>query len=639
MRLRAVYWIWVLGLMAPVQGLANDEEPAGASEAQAQKTEDAKKAEEKTAESPIQRLAEMRIDQFVVPARMINLPIPGRTRTLQDILEQCEEWSKDKKIGAVLLDLDLVALSLPDIEELRMGVARLKKADKKVLAYLNGGGPNAYLLACGADEIVIAPTSAVIIPGIGWLFPFMKGYFQMIGLEFEVITAGRYKYPGFVNRREPSPYFEEEFEAILTSWFGDYKGIIANGRGLSDEVVSQAIDIALFDADQALQRGLVDTVAYYDEYRDRVLLRNKMKRHKDREHDLADVNSIQDFMELINETLEKAAEARKAVGPKIAVLHARGPIIDMNLGAGFSSMMICRDDFAKVVDELRKNSSIKAVVMRVDSPGGSGYASDVIWKHLRQLGETKPLVVSMGSVAGSGGYYISCPARRIFAQPTTITGSIGVLGIFPSAWSMFNRMDYELAEMRRGARSLLGAPNRDLSPTDRDFIQRFMDDFYSIFIDRVAQTRKIPEAEVRKIAEGRIYTGRQALELGLVDELGGLAEAIQSARQMANIPPSAELKIVHYPRPGSLGEIFESFSMMGVSNAMELFQQGVSAAPPVSFQQQLELFSSRVQPLCWMAVPQFCEPMWLAHEPLGGWPRPEPVQVFNPAAGLPGNGR
>ena len=600
------HWATSLLLMLVVAFPALAEEGMGNQDADKETTES--KLAAKPAESPISQLAELRIDEFVVPARVVNLPLPGRTRTLQDVLDRMKEWSKEDKIGAILLDVGDVYLSLSDIEELRGGVAELKKADKKVMAFFNSGSPEAYLLACAADEIALPPSGALAIPGIGRLFPFMKGYYQMLGLEYEVITSGRYKYPGFVNRREPDKYFSEEFGAILDSWFADYKSIIAEGRGLSPDDVSKVVDIAVFNATQAQQRGLVDTLAYYDEYRDRLLKRDKMKRYKSEERGLADVNSIQDFVELINRELKRAEESRKAVGPKIAVLHARGPIIDYSLGAGFASQFICRDDFVKVVDELRKNKSIKAVVMRVDSPGGSGYASDVIWKQLRRLDEAKPLVVSMGSVAGSGGYYISCPGRRIFAQPTTITGSIGVLGIFQSAWSQFNRRDYELAEMKRGARSMLGYPHRTLSKQDRAFIQDFIDDFYDIFIERVAGTRKIPAEQVRKIAEGRIYTGRQALELALVDELGGLEEAIQSARTLAEIPPSAELKIVHYPRGASLGELFESLSPTGVERALETLAKAGAGARPVTFEQQLRIFSRRPQALCWMAVPEFYRP-------------------------------
>ena len=568
-----------------------------------------KEVAKKTEESPIQKLAELRLDEYVVPARMINLPIPGKTRTLQDILDRLEEWSKDDKIGAVLLDVGFLGLSLPDVEELRTGIERLKQTDKKVVAFLNAVTPGGYLLACAADEIAMAPTSALMIPGLGGVVPFMKGHYQMRGLEFDVITAGKYKYPGILTARQPNKYFLEEYNTIFDSLFGDYKRMIAEGRNLSMEEVHKAINIALFDANQAQQRGLVDTLAYYDEYREQVLRREKMKRHRGDDRGLADVNSLQDLFEVVNEALQEAADAQKAVGPKIAVLHARGPIVDFNMGAGFASSLICRDDFSKVVDELRKNKSIKAVVMRIDSPGGSGYASDVIWQKLRKLDEVKPLVVSQGRVAGSGGYYLSCPGRRIFAQPTTITGSIGVLGIFQCAWSMYNRLDYELYPMERGARSLLGSPTRELSKKDRNFIQKYMDDFYDIFIDRVAVTRKMPASEVRKIAGGRIWSGRDALEIGLVDELGGLPEAIESARELANIPPSAELKIVHYPRPGSLGEIFESISGVSTAQMIESFSKGINAAKPITMEQQLMMFSRQLQPLCWMPLPDVIQPL------------------------------
>ncbi|MCH7924270.1 MAG: signal peptide peptidase SppA [Planctomycetes bacterium] len=621
---RGIVWVLLLGLAMPAYGLDEKKDEGAKKGTTAAEKVDAK-GKEKKKESPILRLAELRLDQHLVPARMINLPLPGKTKTLQDVLDRMEKWSEDEKIGAVLLDLSLVRLSMPDVEELRAGIGRMQEAGKKVMAFLNGGTPQAYLLAAAADEIAMAPTGAIMLPGVGRVFPFMKGHYQMLGLEFDVITAGRFKYPGFITSREPSKYFEEEFNTILDSWIGDYMLMIGRGRNLSPDAVKKIVDTALFDASSAQQHGLVDTLAYLDEYRSRILRREKMKRMRGQDDGLANVNSIQDFFEIVNEAMQKAQEARKAVGPKIAVLHARGPIVDISLGAGFASSIICRDDFVKVLDELRKNKSIKAVVMRVDSPGGSGYASDVIWKKLRELDEEKPLVVSMGTVAGSGGYYIACPARRIFALPTTITGSIGVLGIFRCAQSAFNRMDYELLEMKRGQRSLLGSPHRELEKKDRDFIQDYINDFYTVFIDRVATTRKIPASEVRKIAEGRIYTGRQALEVGLVDELGGIAEAIEAARRMANIPPSAELKIVHYPRAASFGEIFESFSSVGLGQVMQMFSQGVTAAPTVTFDQQLLIMSQRIQPLCWMAVPDFYGPQALWRNPLAG-----PVGVAQP---------
>ncbi len=610
-------WLILFGLIAPVW--ASEPEPEKKDEQKSlaeekdkdkekSKDKDADKSKEKSdAESPIKRLVEMKLDEYVVPARAINLPLPGRTRTVQDVLDRLEEWQKDDKVGGVLLDVGGLALSLPDVEELRAGVERVRNSGKKVTAYFNDGSPNAYLLACAADEVVLAPTGGVSLPGVGSVFPFLKGHYQMQGIEFDVITAGRFKYPGFMNEREPNQYFKEAYNAILDGWIEDYKNIIMTSRKLSREAVDDIVNTAMFDANDSLQRGLADHLAYYDECRDRILRRDKLKKYQGFERSLADVNSLQDFMEMINDEMRQQEDARKAVGPKIAVLDARGPIIDQNLGAGMASQVISRDAFVEVVEELRKNKSIKAVVMRVDSPGGSGYASDVIWQQLRKLNEEKPLVVSMGRVAGSGGYYIACPARRIFAQPTTITGSIGVLGIFQMAQSALNRMDYELFEMKRGDRATLGSPHRAMDKDDRQFIQDYINDFYSIFVDRVATTRRLPAAEVRKIAEGRIYTGRQAKEIGLVDELGGLAEAINSARDFANIPASAELKIVHYPRSSSFGELFESLGAVNMEQAVNTFLQATAAAPVVPFDQQVLFFSQTTKPLCWMGMPSLEE--------------------------------
>jgi protease IV len=570
-------------------------------------TKEADKPKDKEAEKAkktptVKRLMVVKLDQFLIPARAINLPLPGRTKTVRDLLERFDKWTKDDEVGAVLLDLDGINLGLPDIEELRAGLVRLKASGKKINAFLNSGDDMGYLLACLADEVAIAPTGNVGLPGLGRIFPFMRGMYQLQGIEYEVITAGRFKYPGFMNAREPNKYFQQEMNEIFDCWYDDYVKFIVDGRKLSPEAVKGAIDVALFDAMEAKNRGLVDVVAYYDEYCDRVVKRSKFRKVADGESDFSNITSLNDVLNAWNAEVKRSKESYLAVGPKIAVLHARGPIIDMNLGAGFSSSLIMRDEFIKSIEEIRKNKTIQAVVLRIDSPGGSGYASDAIWKKLRELDEEKPLVVSMGTVAGSGGYYIACPARLIYAEPTTITGSIGVLAVLPNMASMLNRMDVNLMELKRGERSLFGSPHRDIAPNDREFLQKYLLDFYEIFLDRVAATRKMPKDEVRKIAEGRIYTGRQAIKIGLVDRLGTLQDAISAAREMANIPPSSEIKLVHYPRPSSIGELlFEGLG--GVSIAESMVLKGQQAAPVVSFDNQLQMFSRRPQPLCWMAMP------------------------------------
>jgi protease-4 len=583
--------VFVIASFCPLPVRAGDDD----------KDKNEKKQKKEDQPDPIRQLVEIRIDPFLVTARSINVPLPSRMKTIRDLMERMEKLGKDDSVGAILLDLDGLALPLPDVEELRTAITTFRKSEKKVHAFLNSGDPNGYLLGCCADEIAIAPSGILSLPGLGRLFPFMRGMYQTQGIEYDVITAGAFKYPGFVNQREPNKYFQQEFDEIMDSWFDDYVRMISEGRHLSTEKVREIIDIALFGAQEAQNQGLVDEICYYEDYRDRILRREKFKKGRGAESDLSKITSLQDLLTYFKKEVEKAQESYKAVGPKIAVLHARGPIVDANLGAGFSSMMIQRDPFVETIEEIRKNKTIRAVVLRIDSPGGSAYASDVIWRKLRELDEEKPLVVSMGSVAGSGGYYIACPGRLIFADPTTITGSIGVLAILANQASALNRMDVNLFEMKRGERSLLGAGHRDMLPQDRQLIQDYILKIYDQFLDRVAVGRKMPKTELLKIAGGRVYTGRQALKIGLVDRLGGLTEAIAAVREMADIPTSAEIKLVHYPRPSSLGELAESF--IGVTTAAGVVEMARSPVQQITFERQLQFFARHPQPLCWMAMP------------------------------------
>jgi len=596
----------VLFLTTAGPGLAQADEPKKGEEKKATtKPADDKSAAAKDKEpkpSPIQRLVEIKLDMFVVPARALNIPLPGRTQETRDLLERFEEYAKDSAVGGLLLNLDGMNLGLPDIEALRDGLADFRKSGKKVFAFMNSGDPMDYLLACQADEIAMAPTGSLMLPGLGRVFPFMRGMYQMQGIEYEVITAGRYKYPGFMNQREPNQYFIQEFNELLDSWFADYVRFIAEGRKIDADKVKEIIDIALFAAEESKNRGLVDVLAYYEDYHERLLRRFKFEKDRGRGSDFAQITSLNDLLSAWQKQVAEAQKSYTAVGPKIAVLHARGPIVDLSLGSGFSTQMIMRDQFVETIEQIRKNKTIRAVVLYVDSPGGSGYASDIIWRKLRELDEEKPLVVCMGSVAGSGGYYIACPGRLIFAEPTTITGSIGVLAILANQASALNRQDINVYEMKRGARALFGGGYRDMPPEDREFLQKHILDFYEVFLDRVAAGRKMPKDEVRKLAEGRIYTGRQALKIGLVDRLGGLKDAIAAVREMADIPPSAEVKLVHYPKPASIGELVESLA--GLSTVMGGMARTQMAAPRMTFDTQLQLFARQPRPLCWMAIPE-----------------------------------
>ncbi|MCA9256877.1 MAG: S49 family peptidase, partial [Phycisphaerales bacterium] len=348
-----------------------DDDADAGDDADASADDDEKSDASKEKKSPIKRLIEIRIDPFLVAARQLNVPLPGRVSTTQDLLDRFDKLAEDDEVGGILLDLDGVGLSTPDIEEIQRAIAKFRKSGKSVRSFLNSADPNGYLIAAGTDEIAMAPCGMIALPGMGRVFPFMRGMYQMQGIEFEVITAGAFKYPGYNTSREPNKYFIEEFEEIMDSLFDDYVKTIADGRGLTEAETKKIIDLALFQPEDAKNRKLVDVIAYYDDYRERILRREKFKKSDDDGSALARITSIQDLLTQITKEMKKAQDKYKEVGPKIAILHARGPIVDMNLGSGLSSSLIMRDAMVKTLEEIRKNKTIRAVVLHIDSPGGA----------------------------------------------------------------------------------------------------------------------------------------------------------------------------------------------------------------------------------------------------------------------------
>jgi protease-4 len=637
-------WLALVAFSAAPCVWADEPEPPADDEAVAETVEEeeepleAESAGETEEAEPVKMLAELTLDHNVISARMLNIPWTGRTRTFEDVRDTINVWAEQDDIGAVMLDITNFYLPLPEIEELRQGIDRIKKAGKKVYAHLNLCGPEGYLLACAADEICIAPAGVVLLPGIGRAFPFMQGHYQMLGVDYDVITAGRFKYPGFVNQREPNEYFLKEIGAMFDSWFEDYVRMVAEGRGMKPERVREFIDQAAARGANAIYLDLVDQQAFPEEYRDRILRRTGMKLRKAEQIDWSQINSLQDMLNLMSREWDRQKRAHEAIGPKIAVLTARGPFIDVSLGLAFANLAICRDDFIRTLDEIGQDKSIKGLVLRIDSPGGSGYCSSAIYQKLMEINATRPVVVSMGRVAASAGYHIACPARLIFAEPTTITASIGVLGIFPSNWSALNRADYNMYTIERGARSMLLSGYKPLSPEDRAFVQEVIDKSYGDFIDDVARGRGMATEQVRELAGGRVYTGRDAIKLGLVDRLGGIEDAIQAVRRLAGISAGTKVHVVHYPRYASLGEFIADASSVVTLLGLEaqqntdplarMLQLAEMPAEPLSAERQLKLLVKGPEPLYWMPLPDLHRMWHPYHESFEGL---NPVQEPTPA--------
>lgn len=633
-RSRWTLWLALLAFGAAPAVWADEPEAPAEDEAAAETVEQedeqagAEPAVETEEAEQVKMLAELILDHNVISARLLNIPWSGRTRTFQEIRNKINAWADQDEIGAVMLNITNFYLPLPEIEELREGIDRLKKAGKKVYAHLNLCGPEGYLLACAADQICIAPSGVVVLPGIGRAFPFMQGHYQMLGVEYDVITAGKYKYPGFLNQRGPNDFFLEEIGTMFDSWFEDYIKMVAEGRGITPEHVREFIDQAAVRGADAIYLDLVDHQAFPHEYRDRILRRTGMKLRQDELIDWSQINSVQDMLNLMSRGWDRQKQAHKAIGPKIAVVTARGPFIDISLGPAFANLAICRDDFIQTLEEIRRDKSIRGLVVRIDSPGGSGYCSRAIYQKLMEIDAVTPVVVSMGRVAASAGYHMACPARLIFAEPTTITASIGVLGILPSNWSALNRADFNMYSLERGARSMIMSGYRPLSSEDRAFVQDVINKSYDDFIDDVARGRGMAREQVRQLAGGRVYTGRDAIELGLVDRLGGVEDAIQAVRRLAGISGGTKVRIVHYPRFASLGEFIADagtavmlLGLQGQQNAdplSRMIQLAEMPAEPLSVERQIKLLSQGPEPLYWMPLPDLHRMWHPYHESFGG---------------------
>jgi protease-4 len=440
---------------------------------------------------------------------------------LVDLLYGLERAAEDKKIKGVFIELENTQFGFATATELRKGILKFKESGKFVIAYLKGEavGIKQYYLASTADEIYGFPSTMFDFGGLGAELMFFKGMFDKLDLEMQVIRGSDNDFKSAVE-----PYFLErmsdssrlQIERYLTSMWEDIRLQIATSRQLNVDELNTI-------ADSTLIRRMTDAVKYKliddTKYRDEVLAILVEKTG------VADVDKLQ-LTTLAKYATNKFENNQKIVEGKsnasIAVIVAEGGIATSGDG-------IASNKLTKVIRDARNDKNIKAIVLRVNSPGGSALASDEIWREIILTKEQKPVIVSMGDVAASGGYYIAAPANRIFAEPMTITGSIGVFGVIPYTGKMFeNKLGLSFDRVSTNARSVLSL-NKKLSPEEFAIVQEEVDFIYDEFLMRVAEGRGMTKEQVHRVARGRVWTGKDALAIGLVDELGGLRDAIAYA--------------------------------------------------------------------------------------------------------------
>jgi protease-4 len=451
---------------------------------------------------------------------------------LNDILKTLEKAKNDERIKGIYLDLTYIPAGLASIEEIRNKLIDFKSSGKFIICYSSAYSQKAYYIASVADKIYMNPQGGIEWKGLNSQVMFFKGALEKLGVEAQIFRHGQFKsaVEPFMNDHM-SEASKLQSITLLQSIWDDMCLKISKQRNISmDNLNMYADSLMVYNAETALKYGFIDGIMYYDE----VLKELKTKS--------GSVDKPAEFMININKYCDAKIKTEKNKSTnKIAVIFAEGDIVD----GSKADNNIAGDWMAGIIREAREDEDIKAVVIRVNSPGGSGLASEIIWREVKLTAEIKPVVISMGNLAASGGYYISCPANYIFAQPNTITGSIGVFGMIPNIEKLMNeKLGITVDGVGTNSNSDFGSIMRPFTPAEGEFIQRQVEDFYDVFLTRVSDGRKLTKAEVDSIGQGRVWSGLNAIEIGLIDEIGGLDNAVKKAKELAKIE---DYRIVEYP--------------------------------------------------------------------------------------------
>jgi len=440
-----------------------------------------------------------------------------------DYVRSIEAAAKDEKIKGIFLDLKGVNADLAIRQEIFEALKKFKESDKFIYAFSETYTQGDYHLAALADSIFLYPTGDFMFTGYASEPLFFKGMLDKLGVEVKLIRVGKYKGAGepFI-RENLSDENRYQIQSYLNSLYQSYLSDIADARKIpADTLWAIANELRIETPEQAISSGLIDGLAYRDE----VLTLLKTKTNA-KSIDKIKFVSVNDYASSL--TKEKATEKNR-----IAVVYAIGDIMS---GEG-DDQTIGSDRISSALRDARLDKNVKAVVLRVNSPGGSALASDVIWREMVLLKKAKkPVVVSMGALAASGGYYISIAADSIFAEPTTITGSIGVFGLLPNISPfMKDKLGLTFDRVTTGKYADIGTATRSMRADEEAIIQRMVNRIYEDFTNKVAGARNLPIDSVQNMAQGRVYTGAQAKSLGLVDQLGNLNDAIATAARMAKL--------------------------------------------------------------------------------------------------------
>src|SRR6201988_186122 len=471
----------------------------------------------------------------------------GPDQSLSDLVMQFKKAKVDKRIKAILLDVNLSGVGWGKAEEIRDAIADFRSSGKPVYAYIEFGLNKEYYIATACDKIIVPPPGELFINGLAADVMFFLGSLDKLGIYPDIYQIGKYKSAGDTfTQKQMTDAHREYINSLVDDLYNRYVNAIAQARHKSPEEVRALIDNAPYSATKAKEAGLIDETLYRDDAEKEF---KKLLGYKETDQ-FVPVRSS-DYRNVSPESLGLNQ------GERIAVIYASGDIgsgSSQNSPSGGQS--IGSDTVAKALNDAAADKSLKAIVLRVDSPGGSGLASDVIWHAVEAANQKKPVVVSMSDVAASGGYYISASATKIIAQPSTITGSIGVVAGKPVMRGFYDWLGISNEYVLRGKNAGMFRETEKFSDDERaKFEEWIKTTYYNDFVPKVAKGRKKDPQYVDSVGQGRVWTGAQAKDRGLVDEYGGLDKAIEVAKQLANIPADkgVERVILPYPRTFLMG--------------------------------------------------------------------------------------
>ncbi len=518
----------------------------------------------------------------------------GRNRvTLRTVLDTLEKARRDPRIVGIYLDgsrsSEESTTGFATLKEVRTALEKFRAAGKTIVTYNVEWNERDYYLSSVANKIVINPLGAMELNGLSSQPIFLAGALEKYGIGIQIIRVGKFKAavePLILTKL--SPENRQQTERLLGDVWGEWQSAVSKSRNVSPTKIQAIADNqGLLEADAARKSGFVDKVGYFDE----VLAELKQLTGSKAEDRTFEQISLTDYSEVSGKSLGVERRSKNHV----AVVYAEGDIVDGQGGVG----QVGGDRFARIFRRLQQDKAVKAIVLRVNSPGGSATASEIIQREIRLTGKTKPVIVSMGDVAASGGYWIATDANRIFAEPNTITGSIGVFGVLPNFQKIANNngITWDVVKTAKLADSQTVA--RPKSTQELAIYQNSVNRLYGLFLSKVAQGRNLPQQKVAEIAQGRVWSGVAAKEIGLVDEIGGVDAAISYAAKQAKL--GNDWQVTEYPEVRS----FEQRLLGQLGNEARVRMGGEATSKStdlltkefVKLQQELEVLQSMNDPL------------------------------------------